>query len=89
MSTEIKPCPFCGNEKLLIHLSHDTNFISCFISCDRCAYYSANMRSKSQAIEAHNQVARASEIRKKLDRGYKVAWVSPDIKRPTFSLDDE
>jgi hypothetical protein len=45
--------------------------------------------TESEAIEAHNQLARASEIRKKLDQGYKVAWVSPDIERPTFSLDDE
>lgn len=50
-----EPCPFCGGECRTVV----TKFEDHVVGCDNCCYCSRDFDSVSDAVAAHNRVARA------------------------------
>ena len=50
-----EPCPFCGGECRTVVNQYEDHVVG----CDNCCYCSREFNSDSEAIAAHNRVARA------------------------------
>ena len=50
-----EPCPFCGGECRTVVSQYEDHVVG----CDNCCYCSREFNSDSEAIAAHNRVARA------------------------------
>ena len=50
-----EPCPFCGGECRTVVNQYEDHVVG----CDNCCYCSREFNSDSEAISAHNRVARA------------------------------
>lgn len=55
---EIKPCPFCGSEKVNVG-THGNNLYACCYSCNSCGPYGI---SKEEAIERWNSAPRKEDV---------------------------
>lgn len=73
----LKPCPFCGGDKILVAQTLDQKAPNWYATCHRatCAFtgYSA---TQAQAIAAWNQRADA--------QGEPVAWMNPQHGKPGY-----
>ena len=55
MATELKPCPFCGGEAMIIVLPHARKR---FVKCkNQCCEQNTNFNTREEAIEAWNRRA--------------------------------
>lgn len=50
---ELKPCPFCGSDKIRVI----SNGVSYHVNCDQCECRTTRYRKKDKAIEVWNRRA--------------------------------
>lgn len=62
MSEKLKPCPFCGGEKIVFRADEECSW--CWYLCQDCRASSGKERTLADAIEAWNRRARHAGVSK-------------------------
>lgn len=75
MKEKLKPCPFCGNEDLLIAVDDEVG--STKIICQRCMGMVDNLGTEDETIKAWN---RRAEESKQYDEGYIDGYVKAKLE---------
>ena len=55
MSTELKPCPFCGGKARLHEIASTYHVLWRYVMCDNCLTSNDNYSTEEEAIAAWNR----------------------------------
>ena len=89
--TELKPCPFCGGEAVVVeeYLSEEADAsadeITYFVSCGLCASRTDNYATKKRAIEAWNNRPNPWHTGTPTEEGWYLVKVNYD-EHPYFAM---